>query len=206
MTPGMLLLMLLAVGVFCGLLQRVLDRMYLTDRQALAIIAAMLVGTFIPNIHLGSIMLNVGGIIPAIVCIELLFKADTSFERLRAMIGSLITAALIFAISTFLPSEAEQLSLDPLWIYGVTGGLIAWIIGHSRRCAFICGTLGVLLADILSWSYTSLQGYTAQLVICGGGIADAVVISGVFAVLFCEILGEMVERIVRTKKATEQKT
>ena len=83
MTPGMLVLTLLAVGVFCGLLQRVLDRMYLTDRQALLLIGIMLIGTFIPNIHLGKIALNVGGMIPAAICIYLMLKADTSVLKMK---------------------------------------------------------------------------------------------------------------------------
>ena len=206
MTPGMLLLTLIAIGVFCGLLQRVLDRMYLTDRQALGIIVLMLAGTFIPNIRLGNIAFNIGGIIPAGICIYLLFKTDTNFERLRALIGSLITGSIVFALSTLLPAEAEQLPFDPLWLYGIAGGLIAWLTGRSRRSAFICGTLGVVLADVLNWAYASFQGYTAQLVLGGGGIADAVVISGVLAVLFCELMGEMIERIVRTKRTTEQRS
>lgn len=206
MTPGMLLLMLLAIGVFCGLLQRVLDRMYMTDRQALVIIGLMLAGTFIPNIHIGNTEINIGGVIPAVVCIYLFIKADSQYERLRALIGSLITSAAVFLISTLMPAEAEQLPFDPLWIYGICGGFIAWVTGHSRRNAYICGTLGVLIADVLNWVYTTLQGYRTQLVLCGGGIADAVVISGVLAVLFCELLGEAIERIVRTKRTTEQRS
>lgn len=206
MTPGMFLLMLLAILVFSGLLQRVLDRMYLTDRQALLLIGLMLVGSFIPNIHIGIVALNIGGIIPAIICVWLFFKADRMHERLRALIGSLITASAVFLLSALLPSEAEQLPFDPLWLYGVAGGLIAWIAGRSRRSAYICGTFGVMLADVMSWAYASLRGYHAELVLCGGGIADAAVISGVLAVLFCELLGEAIERLMRARKASEQRT
>ena len=206
MTPGMFLLTLLAILVFSGLLQRVLDRMYLTDRQALLLIVLMLFGSFIPNIHIGTVALNIGGIIPAIICVWLFFKADTLHERLRAFIGSLITASAVFLLSALLPAEAEQLPFDPLWLYGITGGLIAWIAGRSRRCAYICGTLGVILADVMSWAYASIMGYYAELVLCGGGIADAAVISGVLAVLFCELLGETIERIIRGRKASEQRT
>ena len=53
--------MIAAILVFCGLLQRVLDRMYLTDRQALLIIGAMLIGTFLPNVVIGSVSVNIGG-------------------------------------------------------------------------------------------------------------------------------------------------
>ena len=125
MTSGTLLLTLLAIGIFCGLLQRVLDRMYLTDRQAIAIIVLMLAGTFIPNISLGKIAVNIGGIFPVGVCVYLLCRADSKRERLRALIGSVITAAVIFFASVMMPAEAEQLPVDPLWIYGLVGGVIA---------------------------------------------------------------------------------
>lgn len=206
MTPGMLVLTLLAVGVFCGLLQRVLDRMYLTDRQALLLIGIMLIGTFIPNIHLGKLALNVGGMIPAAICIYLMVKADTAKERLRSIVGCMITAAAILALSMLMPAEAEQMPFDPMWVYGVVGGIVAWLAGRSRRCAFICGTLGVMLADTFNWLVATLQGYNTTLVLGGGGIADAAVISGVLAVLFCELLGEAIERIVGMKRSTEQRS
>ena len=70
MSAGTMLLTLAAILVFCGLLQRVLDRMYLTDRQALLLIGAMLLGTWLPNITLGSVSGNIGGaIIPVGECI-----------------------------------------------------------------------------------------------------------------------------------------
>ena len=206
MTPGMLVLTLLAVGVFCGLLQRVLDRMYLTDRQALLLIGIMLIGTFIPNIHLGKLAFNVGGMIPAAICIYLMVKADTAKERLHSIVGCMITAAAILALSMLMPAEAEQMPFDPMWVYGVVGGIVAWLAGRSRRCAFICGTLGVMLADTFNWLVATLQGYNTMLVLGGGGIADAAVISGVMAVLFCELFGEAIERIVGMKGSTEQRS
>ena len=45
MSTGMLVLTVVAVLVFFGVAQRVLDRMRLTDRQALLLVAAMFVGT-----------------------------------------------------------------------------------------------------------------------------------------------------------------
>ena len=200
MSAGMILLTLLAVAVFCGLLQRVLDRMYLTDRQALMIIGLMLVGTFIPNVHIGPLAVNLGGaVIPLCICAHLIVKADTRHERLLAVSGSLVTAALIFILSVSLPAEAEEMLIDPLWIYGIVGGVIASLTGRSRRNAYICATLGILLADVISGAYAVIQGYTVTIVLGGGGIADACVISGVIAVLSCEVIGETIERFARKK-------
>lgn len=200
MSAGTMLLTIAAILVFCGLTQRVLDRMYLTDRQALALIAAMLAGTFLPDIRLGGISINPGGaLIPLGVCVYLLVRADERSERLRAIAGSVLTGGAVYALSRLLPSEAEHVYFDPIWLYGVAGGVVAWLLGRSRRSAFICGVTGVILADTVTWIVSRLQGYTTRLVLGGGGIADAVVISGVLAVFMCELAGETVERLVRMR-------
>lgn len=198
MSAGMMLLTIAAVLVFCGLLQRVLDRMYLTDRQALLIIGAMLFGTLLPNITLGPVSVSIGGaLIPLGVCIYLLIRADTAIERLRTLFGTVLTGGAVYALSALLPAEAEVLPFDPMWLYGLCGGVAAWVLGRSRRGAFICGVAGVMLADIASAVVGRIQGYQTQLVLGGAGIADATVISGVLAVLLCELVGETVERFVR---------
>ena len=201
MSVGMIVLTAVAVLIFFGVLQRVLDRMYLTDRQALAVAAAMFVGTLIPNIDLGPVVLNIGGaVIPLIICVLLFIKADTGLEKWRTVLGSFLTGAAVFGLSLILPSEPEQLVIEPMWLYAICGGLLAWLLGRSRRGAFICGVLGVMLADtataIVNWS----RGIDQQLVLGGAGVADAVVVSGVLAVLLCELIGEIVERMVRGRR------
>ena len=200
MSAGMVLLMIVAVLVYCGLLQRVLDRMYLTDRAALLLIGAMLAGTFLPGIQLGRISVNIGGaVIPFGVCVWLFLKADEPLERWRAALGSVITAAAVYGLTLLLPAEPETLPLDPTYFCALLGGAVAWLLGRSRRCAFICGVLGVLLADtavaIVNWA----RGIDAALALGGGGIADAAVLSGLLSVLLCELIGEVAERILRRR-------
>ena len=200
MSAGMVLLMIVAVLVYCGLLQRVLDRMYLTDRAALLLIGAMLAGTFLPGIQLGRVSVNIGGaVIPFGVCVWLFLKADEPLERWRAALGSVITAAAVYGLTLLLPAEPEALPLDPTYLCALLGGAAAWLLGRSRRCAFICGVLGVLLADtavaIVNWT----RGIDAALALGGGGIADAAVLSGLLSVLLCELIGETAERILRRR-------
>ena len=202
MSAGMLLLMIAAVLVLCGLLQRVLDRMYLSDRAALLVIGAMLVGTFLPNLKLGVASVNTGGaLIPLGVCVWLFIRADESLERWRVLLGSLLTGAAVYGLTRLLPAEAEQLPVEPMLLYGAAGGLIAWLLGRSRRGAFICGVTGVILADVASAVINWLSGIRQVLVLGGAGITDAVVISGILAVMLCELVGETMERIVRRRKA-----
>lgn len=201
MSAGMLILTVVAVLVFFGVLQRVLDRMHLTDRMALLLIAAMFIGTLLPNISIGRVSISIGGaVIPLGVCLYLLIKADEGKERLRAVVGAALTGAAVYGLSVLLPDEPEQMFLDPNLLYGLAGGAIAWILGRSRRAAFICGVVGVILADVVTACINWSKGIDQQLVLGGAGIADTAIVSGVLAVLLAELVGELMERIVRRRK------
>lgn len=204
MSAGMLILTTTAVLVFFGIAQRVLDRMRLTDRQALLLVSLMFVGTLLPNITLGMVSLSLGGaLIPLGVCIYLLVSAGTKKEVLRSLIGAVLTGAAVYVLSVFLPDEPEQMWIEPNILYGLSGGVIAYLLGRSRRAAFICGVLGVMLADIANAFVVWIRGTQQQLVLGGAGLADSVVISGILAVLLAELVGEIMERIQRGKTAQE---
>lgn len=204
MSGSMLLLTAAAVLVYCGVLQRVLDRMYLSDRAALLLIGLMLGGTFLPDIQLGLVRVNIGGgLIPLGVCAYLLIRADTSLERWRTLLGTATTAAAIYALTLLLPSEPERLLLDPTLLCALAGGLVAWLLGRSRRGAFVCGVAGMILADTVTAAVNWAAGIAQPLVIGGAGLADAAVLSGMLSVLLCELIGEAAERIVRSRMRRE---
>ncbi len=204
MSIATLLLTAVAVLIFFGVLQRVLDRMYLTDRAALLLVAAMFIGTLLPNLSVGRVQINLGGaVIPLGVCLWLLIRADTAKERLRACLGAVITGGAVFALSRLLPNEPEQMLVDPMLLYGLAGGVIACLLGRSRRGAFICGAVGVMLADVANAVINWTQGVDQTLVLGGAGLADGVVISAVLAVLLTELVGEMMERISRGRRAAK---
>lgn len=198
MSIGMILLTAVAVLVFFGVAQRVLDKLYLSDRAALLLIALMFFGTLIPNIVIGSVSISPGGaLIPLGVCVYLLIRAGTAKERIRALVGAVVTGGIIYALSALLPDEPEQIVIDPMYLYGLVGGVVAYLLGRSRRGAFICGVLGVMLADIavavVNWS----NGLNQPLVLGGAGVFDAMVISGILGVVLAELIGEIVERFAR---------
>lgn len=207
MSIATMLLTVIAVLIFFGLLQRVLDRMYLTDRAALLLVGCMFVGTLLPNLVIGRTQVNVGGcLIPLGVCVYLLLRADTVRERVRACVGALVTAAAIYLLGRFMPNEPETMPVDPLLIYSLTAGVVACLLGRSRRGAFICGVVGVLLADVVNAVLQWSRGVEQTLVLGGAGLADAVVISGAFAVLITEIVGEIAERVSRKVKKVGEKS
>ena len=72
--------------------------------MALLLVAAMFVGTLLPNVELGQVSLNLGGaVIPLGVCIYLLFTCGDGKEVGRTLVGTVLTAAAVYALSVFLP-------------------------------------------------------------------------------------------------------
>ena len=198
MAVGLILLSLASVLVLLGVAQRVLDRMQLSDRAALIITALVFIGGLIPDIRLGKIVFNLGGaLLPFGVCVWLLIKTDTKKEFWRAVLGSVLTGGAIFALGRLLPSEPEKITIDPHYLYGVAGGIIAYLLGRSRRAAFICGVLGVILADAAVAAINWANGINASLVLGGAGAMDTIVISGLLSVLLAEAIGEIRERMSR---------
>lgn len=203
MSIGMVLLTVAAIFVFFGVAQRVLDRMYLTDRMALILIAMMFFGTLLPNLKFGLFEISIGGgLIPLGICTYLLIRAGTNKERIRALLGSVVTGAIVYAVSALiLPDEPEQLPFDPMYLNGIVAGIVAYAFGRSRRGAFICGVLGVALADITVAVLNRMNGIQQTLIIGGAGAFDAMVIAGLLAVILAEAVGETIERVTRGKKS-----
>ena len=204
MSIGMLLLLMLSILILFGVVDRVLDRMALTDRQALFLTAALFIGGLLPDLSFGLISVNIGGaLVPLGVCIYLLIHAGTGKERLRALAASAVSAAVICAIGFYFPAYPEETAMDPMLLYGLAGGFTAWLLGRSRRSAFIAGVLGMLLADLISGVTVWAQGIQQTIHLGGAGAMDAVVISGITAVLLCELVGEIMERMTRGPKPME---
>jgi len=199
MPLGMMMLLVVGVLVYFGIAHRILDRMRLTDKQALLFIAAIIVGSFIDIPLMGApidLSINVGGaLLPACLAIWLIFKADETSERVRAILATILVAVAVSLGARYLPYEPENMFLDPKIIYGVTAGLIAYLAGRSRRSAFIGGVLGIVLSDIIHMVTIIRLGIPGTTDIGGAGAFDVVIISGIVAVMFAELVGETREKL-----------
>ena len=203
---GIIVLLVVSLLIYFGLAQRVLDRLRLSDRAALVIIAALIVGSFI-DIPLATgrydVSVNVGGaLVPVGVAIYLLIRAGTSKEWGRALIAALITGAVIYGVGFYIGrGDAEPGGrffgyLDALWVYPIIGGLVAYLAGRSRRSAFIAATLGLVLVDLAYMVWLVYTGAPAGTVAVGGaGAFDGIVLAGIVAVLLAEAIGETRERL-----------
>ena len=202
MSLGTILLLIAGLLVLFGAGQRVLDRMRLTDRQAILFIVLIIAGGFLPDISVTrSFAFNVGGaLIPLALCVYLFTRCDTLLEKARSVIAPILTAVAVLLLGRFLPDEPEAMVIDPNYIYGVAAGAIAYVLGRSRRCAFISGVVGVMLANLASWGYLRSMGVEQRLVLGGAGGYDVIVLSGLIAVLLAELMGEIIERAKRGRQ------
>lgn len=203
MPLGLVVLFAVAALVYFGLAHRVLDRMRLTDTQALAFLGLMVAGSFVTiplseNERAATVSVNVGGaLIPLALAVYLLAKAGTRTEVVRALASAAGTAAGIVLVSMYIdtPPHDRELWIDPVWLYSLLGGVLAYAAGRSRRAAFVAGTLGVLLADVVHLFRVAASGVRSEVALGGAGVFDAVVLAGVLSVTFAEVFGESRERL-----------
>ena len=195
---GVIVLVVMAVLIYLGFAQRILDRMYLTDKQALVFLALMLVGSFIdiPITTAPAISVNVGGaILPVLLAIYVLAKADSTREWLRAIFSIVVTGGVIYSLTKIYQFEEGHTLLDPSYIFAIVAGVTAYLTSRSRRNAFISGTVGFLLYDLIHVWQITYGGVPGQADIGGAGALDTIVTSGFIAVLLAEIVGESRERL-----------
>lgn len=198
MPIGMITLIIAAVLIYFGIAQRVLDRMRLNDKAALGFIALIVAGSYldIRLVREPTVSVNAGGaIVPLILAGYLYSKAGTTKERTRSVIASLVVGAAIYALGRLMPAEPETMFIDPLYVYGIVAGVIAYLMGRSRRAAFIAGLVGVIISDILHLAELIVRRMPGTVNIGGAGAFDAVIIAGILAVVLAELIGETRERL-----------
>jgi len=201
MPVGTVLLLVIAALIYFGVGQRLLDRMRLTDTQALVAIALMIGGSFITlPLRTGrtSVGLNLGGgLVPLGLVVYLLIRADTAQERVRALVAALVTGGIIYGISQFTDFDPSSpyLFIDPLWLFSIVAGIVGYLSGRSRRASFIAGVLGLFVVDLIHFAQALLSNMPTRVVLGGAGVFDAMIVSGLIAVGLAEFVGETRERL-----------
>lgn len=200
MTIGIILLIATGLIVYFGAAHRVLDRLYLTDSMALFIIALLIIGSFfeITISRRPLLTINMGGaFVPVVLSIYVLTKAGSTKEWIRTIIAVILTAAAIYGISLIFSDFGHGRGdiVDPMYLFAISGGIIAYLLGRSRRGSFIAGTLGYLFFNLFTFFRAITGQINAQVRLGGAGVFDSIVISGIFALLLAELVGESRERL-----------
>ena len=207
MSTGYIILLVLILLIMFGAGQRVLDRMRMNDTWALIVMTAIAIGLAIPTIRIGrNFEFNIGGfLIPFGVCIYLLIRVGISWDLFRAILGTVVTAGIILGLEYLLPASPENFLLDYMFIYGIVAGLVAYLLGRSRRNALICSILGVTLARVVQFIINICTGIKSTVLSLGSaGTFDSMIIAVLFAVALSELLGEGLEKLKKGKKTKDK--
>lgn len=207
MPVGGIILLAAAALVFLGFAHRMLDRMHLTDGQAILILAAMALLSLV-NVTVSSanprVIVNLGGlVVPVGLVIYVLVRA-TAAEKARCLLTSLATGAVLYGISKVFDFEEGQQIIAPIYLWGLIAGVLAYVGTRSRRTAFVTGVLGVIALDIANLIEVIVRDLPTTVNFGGAGIFDSVVIAGIVSSILAEGFGETAERLSGAQHELEE--
>ena len=205
MSVSLVILSILILLVMFGAGQKILDSLRLNDKWALGILIAICIGLVIPPIWIGPYFcFSIGGfLIPFALVIYLLISCGWSRDMLRAFIGTVIVAAIIYGLEWILPADPEAMIIDNTYIYGLVAGIVAYALGRSRRNAFVCALLGLTLAQLIQWIVNSATNVPTILGLGVGGAFGAYIVSIVISVAVSEFIGRCFEAATLNKEEKE---
>ncbi len=204
MPMGVILLVILEIIIYFGFAERMIRRMGLNKTALLIFFGLMIVGSFI-DIPISSsplITINLGGaVVPVTLAIYILSKADKKVEVIRALVAALLAGTAIFALTQFYRFEEGHTLIDTNYLFPIVSAVIAYLIGRSRKEAFVAGTLGFLIYDLIHVIRITFGGVPGEADIGGAGAFDSIVLGGLLAVLLVELIGESRERLSGSNKS-----
>ncbi|MDD4171073.1 MAG: DUF1614 domain-containing protein [Syntrophomonas sp.] len=192
---GLISLVIVSILIYFGVAHRVLDKLRMNDKSALAVIAAIIIGSFI-DIPLGArVTINAGGVIAVILAIYVWLGAGTAWEKVRSIIAAIVVALSLYLAGRYLGADPEQIFIDPIYIYPLIAGVVGYLAGRSRRGAFFAAVIGVLSLDVTQYVYLMRTGLRGTVHVGGAGAFDSLILAGILAVLLAELIGESLERM-----------
>lgn len=200
---GLIILVMFGVG------QRILDDLRLSDKSALIVLMTICIGLLIPPIWIGEYFcFSIGGfLIPLAISIYLLLSCGKR-DIIRVIIGTFLVAGLIYLLEWVLPADPEEMIMDNMYIYGVVAGIVAYVLGRSRRNAFVSCLLGITLAQSVQWIINYFSGVKSILGLGVGGVFSTYIVSIIISVAVSEFIGRCVESasLNKEKKVYNYKT
>lgn len=201
MNIGLIIVSVLILLVMFGAGQRVLDKMRMSDTTAIILMVAIAIGLAIPPISIGFFTFSIGGfLIPFGICVYMMVRCGWTWDLVRAVAGTFIVAGVIIGLQFLMPAETpESIVIENVLLYGATAGVIAYIMGRSRRNAFICSVLGLSVSALITFLINLSLGVESTLALGVAGAFDTMIVSTLIAVGLCELIGTTVEGFVGKK-------
>ena len=209
MSVSLWLIWIIILLIMFGVGQRILDDLRLSDKWALVILIAICIGIVIPPIWIGKYFcFSIGGfLIPLALSIYLLVSCGKR-DLLRAIIGTILVAGIIYGLEWILPADPEEVLIDNMYVYGIVAGAVAYALGRSRRNAFVSCLFGLTLAQLVQWIVNIFTGAKSILGLGVGGAFSTYVVAIIIAVALSEFLGRAFETAYgdKEKKVYNYKT
>ena len=200
---GLMILIMFGVG------QRILDDLRLSDKSALIILVAICIGLIIPPVWIGDYFcFSIGGfLIPLAVSIYLLISCGAR-DIGRTIIGTILVAGIIYGLEWILPADPEEVVIDNMYIYGIVAGVVAYVLGRSRRNAFVSCLFGITLAELVQWIINLCMDTKSILGLGVGGVFSTYIVAIIISVAVSEFLGRCFEMatVEKEKKVYNYKT
>lgn len=196
MSISLIIITILILSVMFGAGQRILDQMRLNDKQALLILIAICIGIIIPPIYITkNFCFSVGGfLIPFGISIYMLISCGWSRDLIRAIVGTILVAGFCLLLEWVLPADPEEMIVDPMFIYGIISGIVAYTLGRSRRNAFISAVLGISLSMVIQFIINQSSGLDNVVLGLGtGGAFGTLIVSIIISVALSEFFGRCFE-------------
>lgn len=194
MSVSLWIVLIVIVLIMFGVGQRILDDLRLSDKSALIILVAIAIGLAIPPIWIGKYFcFSIGGfLIPLALSIYLLISCGKR-DLIRAIIGTILVAGIIYGLEWILPADPEEVVIDNMYVYGVVAGVVAYLLGRSRRNAFVSCLFGITLAQLVQWVINLCMDIQTILGLGVGGVFSTYIVAIIISVAVSEFIGRCVE-------------
>lgn len=195
MSASLIIISIIILLIMFGAGQRILDSLRLSDKEALVILVLICIGIAIPPIWIGKYFcFSIGGfLIPLGLSIYLLISCGWSRDLLRTFVGTILVGGIIYGLEWLLPADPEEVLVDNMYIYGLVAGVVAYVLGRSRRNAFVSCLFGITLAQLVQWLVNFGKDTPSILGLGVGGAFGAYVVAIVISVAVSEFLGRCFE-------------
>lgn len=202
MSASLVVVWIVLLLVMFGAGQRILDSLRLNDKEALVILVLIIIGLIIPPIWIGPYFcFSIGGfLIPLALSIYLLISCGWSRDLLRTVIGTILVAGIIYGLEWLLPANPENVVMDNMYIYGIVAGVVAYLLGRSRRNAFVSCLFGITLAQLVQWVINFIMKTPTILGLGVGGAFGIYIVALIIAVAVSEFIGRCVESATLNKE------
>ena len=194
MSVSLWIVLVIIVLIMFGVGQRILDDLRLSDKSALIILVAIAIGLVIPPIWIGeNFCFSIGGfLIPLALSIYLLISCGKR-DLIRAIIGTVLVAGIIYGLEWILPADPEEVVIDNMYIYGIVAGVVAYLLGRSRRNAFVSCLFGITLVQLFQWIINLCMDRQTVLGLGVGGVFSTYIVAIIISVAVSEFIGRCVE-------------